>query len=216
MSLAYTICFHATSVSLCFCLQHPWMERPQTQLCFLKSFLSFPAQNNWCMARKSPQWDTHTHTHILYIYYIFGCAWSSLQSTGSRMFGFSSCIMQTYLPHGMWDLRSLTRDQTCILCIGRQIPHHWATRKVPSVDLTGLSPAFQSHNVPPSHHSLPWYMTSCAHTSLLLEQKLLLDRACAQVSAKEMCVEGKLAAYELMWLLMIWQFDGALLKKWKC
>ena len=117
--------------------------------------------------KKSPVRYTHTHTHILYTYiYIFGCAWSSLQSTGSRMFGFSSCIMQTYLPHGMWDLSSLTRDQTCIPCIGRQIPHHWTTRKVSSVDLTGLSPAFQSHNVPPSHHSLPWYMTSCVHTSL--------------------------------------------------
>ena len=53
----------------------------------------------------------------------------------------------------------------------------------------------------------------CTYLSLLLEQKLLLGRACAQVGAKEMCVEGKLAAYELTRLLVMWQFDGALLKK---
>ena len=123
-------------------------------------FLSFQAQNNWCITRKSPQWDTYTSI------YIYNCAWSSLQSTSSKMFGFSNYVMQTYLPHGMWDLSSLTRDQTCIPCIGRQIPHHWTTGKVPSVDLTGLSLAFQSHNVPPSHHSLPWGMASCVHTFL--------------------------------------------------
>ena len=32
----------------------------------------------------------------------------------------------------MWDLGFPTRDQTQVLCIERQIPHHWTTRKVPS------------------------------------------------------------------------------------
>ena len=35
------------------------------------------------------------------------------------------------LPHGMWELNSLTRGRTCILSIGRQILNHWATREVP-------------------------------------------------------------------------------------
>ena len=32
---------------------------------------------------------------------------------------------------GMWDLTSLTRDQTCTPCIGRQSVNHWTTREVP-------------------------------------------------------------------------------------
>ena len=31
----------------------------------------------------------------------------------------------------MWDLSSLTRDQTHVPCIGRQILNHWTTREVP-------------------------------------------------------------------------------------
>ena len=31
----------------------------------------------------------------------------------------------------MWDLSSLTRDGTCVPCIGRQILYHWTTREVP-------------------------------------------------------------------------------------
>ena len=31
----------------------------------------------------------------------------------------------------VWDLSSLTRDQTHIPCIGRWIPNHWTTRLVP-------------------------------------------------------------------------------------
>ena len=33
--------------------------------------------------------------------------------------------------HNMWDLSSLTGDQTCILCIERQILNHWTTKEVP-------------------------------------------------------------------------------------
>ena len=31
----------------------------------------------------------------------------------------------------MWDPRFLTRDWTCVPCIGRQIPNHWTIREVP-------------------------------------------------------------------------------------
>ena len=31
------------------------------------------------------------------------------------------------LSRGMWDLGSLTRDQTCVHCIARQILYHWIT-----------------------------------------------------------------------------------------
>ena len=43
-----------------------------------------------------------------------------------------SCHVQVQFPHGMWNLSSLTRDRTCVLCIGRQILNHWTTREVPS------------------------------------------------------------------------------------
>ena len=32
---------------------------------------------------------------------------------------------------GMWDLSSLTRDQTCVPCIGGLIVNHWTTRVAP-------------------------------------------------------------------------------------
>ena len=31
----------------------------------------------------------------------------------------------------MWYIRSLTRDRTPILCIGRQSPNHWTAKEVP-------------------------------------------------------------------------------------
>ena len=36
-----------------------------------------------------------------------------------------------FWPRGMWDLSSLTRDQTCTPCIGRWSLNHWTTREVP-------------------------------------------------------------------------------------
>ena len=47
--------------------------------------------------------------------------------------GFSSCIAWAQLLHGMWDLSSLTRDWTCVPCIGRQTLNHWTTREVPAL-----------------------------------------------------------------------------------
>ena len=53
-----------------------------------------------------------------------------LQSTGSRVHGFSRCSMQVELPYGMWDFSSLTRDWTHFPFIGRQILNHWTTWEV--------------------------------------------------------------------------------------
>ena len=36
-----------------------------------------------------------------------------------------------FWPWGMWDLNSLTRDQTCTPGIGRRSPNHWTAREVP-------------------------------------------------------------------------------------
>ena len=44
--------------------------------------------------------------------------------------GLCSSHVQAYLPHGMWDLSFLARDQTHVPCFGRQILNHWTTRKV--------------------------------------------------------------------------------------
>ena len=44
--------------------------------------------------------------------------------------GLSSCGTQALLPRGTWDPSSLTRDRTCVPCIGRQILNHWTTREI--------------------------------------------------------------------------------------
>ena len=35
------------------------------------------------------------------------------------------------LPQDIWEISSPTRNQTCVLCIGRQILNQWTTREVP-------------------------------------------------------------------------------------
>ena len=40
-----------------------------------------------------------------------------------------SCGAWASLPRGMWDLSSLTKDRTHVLCIRRQILNHWTTRE---------------------------------------------------------------------------------------
>ena len=42
----------------------------------------------------------------------------------------SSCGTQAQLPHGTWDLNSLTRDQTHVPCIARRILSYWTTREI--------------------------------------------------------------------------------------
>jgi len=43
----------------------------------------------------------------------------------------SSCGSLAQSPQGMWDLSSLTRDQTCVSCIAKYILNPWTTREVP-------------------------------------------------------------------------------------
>ena len=57
----------------------------------------------------------------------------SLRSSGSRTFGLGSYGARTWLPWGMWNLRSLSRDQTHVPCIGRQILNYWTTREIASL-----------------------------------------------------------------------------------
>ena len=47
------------------------------------------------------------------------------------VFRLLSCDTRAYLPCGMWDLSSSTRDWTCVPCIARQILNHWTPREVP-------------------------------------------------------------------------------------
>ena len=43
-------------------------------------------------------------------------------------------------PRGMWDLSSLTRDQTRTPCIGRPSPNHWTSTEVQEYEfLNGFS-----------------------------------------------------------------------------
>ena len=60
---------------------------------------------------------------------------SSLRHVGSLVeaHGLSSCGARAKLPCSMWDLSSLTRDQTRISCIGRWILYHWTTKEVPVI-----------------------------------------------------------------------------------
>ena len=60
----------------------------------------------------------------------------SLQHAGSlvEVHKLSSCGTRAQSPRSIWDLSSLTRDRTCVPCIGRRILHHWTTGEVPKVD----------------------------------------------------------------------------------
>ena len=47
----------------------------------------------------------------------------------------SSCGIWAPLPHGLWDLSSLTRDWTLIPCTVRWLLYHWTAREVPMLSL---------------------------------------------------------------------------------
>ena len=71
------------------------------------------------------------------------CAGYYLQRAGFSLVvacGLSSCSMRASLPDGMWDLSSLTRDQTLIPCIGRWILNRWTTREVPHTEVLCVHP----------------------------------------------------------------------------
>ena len=100
----------------------------------------------------SPSFPIPPNFNILFYLLIFGCDGSGLRHAGfplvvawrfgsrstwalsRRHEGFSSRGAWTYLPCGMWDLSSLTRDRTSVPWIGRQIPEHWTTREFPPPD----------------------------------------------------------------------------------
>ena len=65
--------------------------------------------------------------------YLFGCVGSQSDHAGSFIVyhGLSSCGTQASFPHGMWDLSSPTRDQSCVPCIASWILNHWTTRESP-------------------------------------------------------------------------------------
>ena len=61
---------------------------------------------------------------LLLLHWVFvASGFLQLQCKGFSLWcsGFSSCGMQTYLPCGMWDLSSSTRDQIHVHCIGKRI-----------------------------------------------------------------------------------------------
>ena len=58
---------------------------------------------------------------------------------GSRVLVLSTSGSLALLPHGMWDLSTLTRDRTCIPCIARRILNGQITREVPNISL-GVEP----------------------------------------------------------------------------
>ena len=79
----------------------------------------------------------------------------------------------------MWDLISLTRDRTCIVCLGRLIFNHWTTREDPSAklfDTTEDVSNFQEH-IPHSLLSHPWqvWMTIFLLTSFWRQSGLFLS-----------------------------------------
>ena len=49
-----------------------------------------------------------------------------LKCAGSVVVG-----VQTYLPRGMWNLSSPTRDRIHTPCTGRQILNHWTPKEAP-------------------------------------------------------------------------------------
>ena len=84
-------------------------------------------------------WGLFSHIGIFKSIYLVALGLScGTQERSLWSIGFSSCITQAYLPHGTWDPSSPTRDRTCLLCLGRWLPHHWSTRKSLHWDLFWL------------------------------------------------------------------------------
>ena len=66
---------------------------------------------------------------------VVGCISLScgMQDLSLWCWGFS--LVLALRSHGIWDLHSLTKNQTCVPCVGRQIVNQWTTRKVPRLRL---------------------------------------------------------------------------------
>ena len=53
-----------------------------------------------------------------------------LRLMGSRVHGLYRYGLWVQEPRGIWDLSSLTRDQTSVRCNGKWIPNSWTTREI--------------------------------------------------------------------------------------
>ena len=62
------------------------------------------------------------------------------------LFGFFGCTVS----HGLWDLNTLTRGQTCAPAVEAQSPSHWTARKRPPLVLTRRVPAAMRLRLSPS------------------------------------------------------------------
>ena len=84
-------------------------------------------------------------------FFVYLAASGQLRHMGSLLYyaEFFIAVHRLSCSTGMWDLSSLTRDQTHFPCLGRQILNHWTTRRVPS----GASGLVSSVRVP--GHELP-------------------------------------------------------------
>ena len=72
----------------------------------------------------------HASTHTFFFLRFFWCG-PFLKSL-LNLLQYCFCFMFWFFwPQGMWDLSSLTGDQTRIPCIGRRSLNHWTTREVP-------------------------------------------------------------------------------------
>ena len=116
-----TLCaLPAFNFPLCICfIPHP--PHPLKQSAKKTHFLDLPSHSLLL-----PFWVKHLQLsgHIFFFFNLLICLFYLAVlglSYGTR----------ASLFHHMWDLSSLTRDQTCISCIGRWIINHWTTRKVP-------------------------------------------------------------------------------------
>ena len=69
------------------------------------------------------------HCFFIHVFNLF------LWRMASRACGLSSCGSWALLSGGIWDIRSLTRDQTLVSCTGRWRLNHWTIREVPLVFL---------------------------------------------------------------------------------
>ena len=94
---------------------------------FKKKNVFLAAQGLHCCSRLSLAVESGGSSLVVVCGFLTEVA-SLLQSMGSRAPGLTSCGTQLVTP---WHVgSSRTRDQTCVLCIGRRVLNHWTTREV--------------------------------------------------------------------------------------
>ena len=117
------------------------------------------------------------------------CAGYYLQRAGFSLVvacGLSSCSMRASLPDGMWDLSSLTRDQTLIPCIGRWILNRWTTREVPHTEVLCVHPL----SIPESEPHLWGFIPA----SLFIYSINILFTSVLEICRREECLDQRYAS----------------------